>query len=88
MDWICLLIRVTILGLLLDSDVVWVADVSCDDHSGDDRQEPCSITGVQLSACVVPLLPRQLLSALLAQTWGNETLGFSHLPRALQLITG
>lgn len=89
MDWICLLIRVTILGLLLESDVVWVADVGCDDHSGDDhRQEPCSITGVQLSACMVTLLLRQLLSALLAQTRVNETLGFSHSPRVLQLITG
>ena len=36
MDWTCLLIRATISGLPLDSDVVRVADTSRDDHSGDD----------------------------------------------------
>ena len=36
MDWTCLLIGATISGLSLDSDVVRVADTSCDNHSGDD----------------------------------------------------
>ena len=83
-DWICLLIIATVSDLLLDFDVIWIANISYDDYSdGDYCWEPFSVTGIQLRALLartVTSFPRQLLSMLPAHTWGNETQRFNHSP--------